>query len=70
MSADEFDERLKKLEQRMAQLTEKINRLIDEMREGYNRLDRISELTNSLIDKVDAALSAGQSAVDRYRAAR
>ncbi|HEX5733653.1 MAG TPA: hypothetical protein VF131_12530 [Blastocatellia bacterium] len=47
-----FDERHNKLEQRLAQLIENINRLIDEMREGYNKLDRVNELTNSLIEKL------------------
>lgn len=64
MSADEFDERLRKIGQMQAKLTENINRLTDEMREGYKKLISANELTKSLIEKVDAALIAGQRAID------
>lgn len=48
----QFDERLIRLEQVQEQQGENINRLIDEMREGYNKLISVNELTNSLIEKL------------------
>ena len=47
-----FEERLSRLEQVQEQQAENINRLIDEMREGFNKLISANELANSLIEKV------------------
>jgi hypothetical protein len=47
-----FEERLSRLEQVQEQQGENINRLINEMREGFNRLIAVDELTNSLIEKL------------------
>jgi hypothetical protein len=54
-----FEERLGRLEQVQEQQAENINRLVetvdsvvDEMREGFNKLIAANELTNSLIEKL------------------
>ncbi|HJQ68411.1 MAG TPA: hypothetical protein VKA70_05550 [Blastocatellia bacterium] len=54
-----FEERLSRLEQVQEQQAENINRVVEtvnsavaEMREGYNRLIAIDELTNSLIEQL------------------
>jgi hypothetical protein len=66
MSADEFEERIGRLEQVQEQQAVNINRLVEavattrsqlgsaigEMRDGFNKLISANELTNSLIEKL------------------